>query len=86
MNPNCRRKLDFEIIYDNDQYWEFRCCLKRRAIKCKKSPKYPLNCSHFVSKVDYGMDLWVLLSKTDFPESREKVGSINNYIFIKYRY
>ena len=51
----------------------------------EKLPKYLPGCSHYVSKIEYGVDLWVKFPKKGFPEKKEEVKliystSINNNI------
>ena len=79
LEQNCRRELDFQIVFDNTQYWLVNCYFYRQQKKCKKLSKYPDNCSHFVKKIHYGVDLKIYFSQNKFPKTNEVVRFITYY-------
>ena len=80
LEPNYRRLLDFEIVFDDNQYWLVDCVFTKREETCEKFLHYPKNCGHYVGKVYYGMEIWVLFRKTEFLENLLDVRFMN-YIF-----
>ena len=69
----CKKLLDFQIVFDGNEYWQVQCCFYRKRYGCRKHPVYPPHCSHFVKKINFGVEFRVLFSKTDFPERSRAV-------------
>ena len=82
MEPSYRKYLDFHIIFDHNQHWLVHCWFCRRIEKCGKFPTYPPSCTHYVSQIKYGVDLWVLFPKTGFPEKSGEVRLMNSTYLI----
>jgi len=76
LEPSCRRKLNFQIVFDDIQYWQVECCVYRRRETSKKFPNYPPSCSHFIKEIYYGVDLWLYFPKSEFPEEKEEVKTL----------
>jgi len=73
LEPNYKKLLDFQITFDDTQYWLIYCRFWRRGEYSDEFPKYPYNCSHFIHNLFSGVDLCVLLPKLEFPKDKEEV-------------
>jgi len=88
LEPTYRKLLDFQNITDGNQYWQFHYCFIQQRFRTNEHLNYLSGCTHFVSCVDNGVDLWVQFPKMGFPESQEKVRwiSFTNLVSSKYEY
>jgi len=73
LKPECKRYIDAEILfYDNECH-----CLKAYFIREKKKCKKNLNStsvsSHYISEIYYGTELWIKIPKIGFPKNWNKV-------------
>ena len=83
LEPNFRKYLDFQIVFDDNQYWLLNCHFIKREETSEKPSNYSPNCYYFVERIQYGVDLWVLLPKTEFQENEMEV-RIASSIFDEY--
>ena len=77
LEPSYIKFLDFQIVFDDNQYWIINCEFNRQKERCEMLTNYPLNCSHFVKSVRYGVELCVILPKIGFTEDKNKVRVLN---------
>lgn len=80
LEPSSRKRLDFEINFDDNKYSQVMCYFYRHSVESSRLPKYPYNCSHFISTIDYGVALWVKFSKADFPNDEALVRLITSIL------
>lgn len=66
--PNYKKFLDFQIVFDFNQYWLVRCLFIRKEETSDKVSNYPPSCSYFVNWIAHGVELWVLFPIIEFPQ------------------
>lgn len=77
MEPNCEGELDFQILFDDKEYWRVCYLLIKRIEKFEKLPKYPLKCNYFVAALCYGVDFIIVIPKEGFPKQKTQVRLMN---------
>ena len=80
ISSKSQRFLDFQIVLDNEEYWQVECHIIKRREGCKKYTSYPMKSSHFIRWIDLGIDFWLQFPKSKFPSDPDEVRFINiNY-------
>jgi len=76
LEPTCKKLLDFQIIFNDNEYWQVHCFFYRRRYGCRKHPIYKSNCSHFVKKVNLGVEFRVQFSIADLRKKARVIKTI----------